>query len=95
MMDFLLMAWLTLQTTDAQNYDPLTSGVGFILMLIQLEMLLLTNFEAFVDTAAQLDDFFGAVFALYILIIGACEAALALTLVVVYYRLSSHLKISL
>jgi NADH:ubiquinone oxidoreductase subunit K len=95
MMDFLIMAFMTLQSTDAQNYDPITSGIGFILLLIQLEMLLLSNFQAFLDVAKDIDDTVGSIFAIYILVLGACEAALALSLVVSYYRLSSHLMISL
>jgi NADH:ubiquinone oxidoreductase subunit K len=94
-MDFFLIALLTLQTTDAQYYDPLTGLVGFIMLLIQLEMLLLTNFQAFVGVAKEIDDVIGTIFALYILVLGACEAALALSLVVSYYRLSSHLMVSL
>lgn len=89
------MICMLLQTADAENYDPLTSGVGFILFLLQMEVILITNFELFVTISCDLDDIVGSIFALYILVLGACEAALGLALVIAYYRLTAHLMISL
>jgi len=94
-MDFIFIALVTVHVADAQNYDPLTSGVGFILYLLQLEIMLISNFEAFLFVAKTIDDVVGSIFALYILVLGACEAALGLSLVIAYYRLTAHLMISL
>jgi NADH-ubiquinone oxidoreductase chain 4L len=60
-----------------------------------MEVILITNFELFVTISCDLDDIVGSIFALYILVLGACEAALGLALVIAYYRLTAHLMISL
>jgi NADH:ubiquinone oxidoreductase subunit K len=69
--------------------------VGIILLLIQLEINLLTNFMAFIATSETFDDLVGEIFGLYILVIGACETAIGLSLLVSYYRIASNLRILL
>jgi len=69
--------------------------VGIILLLIQLEINLLTNFMDFIATSEAFDDLVGEIFGLYILVIGACETAIGLSLLVSYYRIASNLRILL
>jgi NADH:ubiquinone oxidoreductase subunit K len=69
--------------------------VGIILLLIQLEINLLSNFMAFIATSEDYDDLVGEIFGLYILVIGACETAIGLSLLVSYYRIASNLRVLL
>jgi NADH:ubiquinone oxidoreductase subunit K len=69
--------------------------VGIILLLIQLEINLLSNFMAFIATSEDYDDLVGEICGLYILVIGACETAIGLSLLVSYYRIASNLRVLL
>jgi NADH:ubiquinone oxidoreductase subunit K len=50
---------------------------------------------AFVEISTAFDDIIGELFSLMILVLGAVEAALGLSLLVGFYRLSSHLSLNL
>lgn len=90
--DFTLGSFSTPTTTPSQG-DATT--VGIILLLIQLEITLLINFMSFIAISNDIDDIIGEIFGLYILVVGACETALGLSLLVAYYRLASNLRILL
>lgn len=95
MMDFLFTMIMTLSSSSYQQFQSTLSGIGILLLLIQLEINLITNFMSFLEASESLDDIFGSVFGFYILVLGACETAIGLSLLVSYYRLSSHLNLSL
>lgn len=92
LVDFALGA---LSTSSLSASRSSIASVGIILLLIQLEINLLTNFMAFVEASTSLDDIIGELFGLYILVLGACETAIGLSLLVSYYRISSNLRIML
>ena len=62
-----------------------------ILMSIEL-MLLATNIN-FVGFSNTLDDLFGQIFALFILVVAAAEAAIGLAIIVVYYRNAGTIRV--
>jgi len=92
MLDFVLRAFSS--STLSPSRSSITS-VGIILLLIQLEINLLTNFMAFIECSNLMDDIIGEIFGLYILVLGACETAIGLSLLVSYYRMASNLRIML
>jgi NADH:ubiquinone oxidoreductase subunit K len=95
MMEILFSIINTLSIFTLQSYRSTFSGIGILLILIQLEINLITNFMAFVEVSTAFDDVVGELFSLMILVLGAVEAALGLSLLVGFYRLSSHLSINL
>jgi len=94
-MEFLFSVVNTLATFTLQSYRSTLSGIGILLILIQLEINLITNFMSFIEFGVLIDDVVGELFGLYILVLGACETALGLSLLVSYYRLTSHLSLNL
>jgi NADH-quinone oxidoreductase subunit K len=94
-MEFLFSVVNTLATFTLQSYRSTLSGIGILLILIQLEINLITNFMSFIEFGVLIDDIVGELFGLYILVLGACETALGLSLLVSYYRLTSHLSLNL
>ena len=60
-------------------------------MSIEL-MLLATNIN-FVGFSNTLDDLFGQIFALFILVVAAAEAAIGLAIIVVYFRNSDTIRV--
>lgn len=63
---------------------------NIILIIFSLELLLLANILGFIITSVYLDDIIGELFGLFILVIGAIETAVALSIVLSYYRLTNH-----
>jgi len=94
-MELLFSVVNTLATFTLQSYRSTLSGIGILLILIQLEINLITNFMSFIEFGVLIDDVVGELFGLYILVLGACETALGLSLLVSYYRLTSHLSLNL
>lgn len=94
-MELLFSIVNTLATFTLQSYRSTISGIGILLILIQLEINLILNFMSFVEFSTVLDDLVGEIFGLYILVLGACETALGLSLLVSYYRLTAHLALNL
>jgi len=94
-MELLFSTVNTIATFTLQSYRSTLSGIGILLILIQLEINLITNFMSFVEFGTAIDDVVGELFGLYILVLGACETALGLSLLVSYYRLTAHLAINL
>jgi NADH-quinone oxidoreductase subunit K len=94
-MDLLISSLLTISTFSTQTCRAALSGVGVIIIIIQLVINLITNFMNFSEISQNIDDIHGEIFALYILVLGACETALVLSLLVSYYRLTTHLTLSL
>jgi NADH:ubiquinone oxidoreductase subunit K len=94
-MDVLDFIFGAFSTTGISSSRSSILTVGIILLLIQLEINLLTNFMDFIATSEAFDDLVGEIFGLYILVIGACETAIGLSLLVSYYRIASNLRILL
>jgi NADH-quinone oxidoreductase subunit K len=74
-------------------------GIAFnrrnvLLILLCIEIMLLAVNLNFVFYSTFLDDFFGQLFALYVLTVAAAESAIGLALLVVYYRVQGSLSIS-
>jgi NADH-quinone oxidoreductase subunit K len=57
-----------------------------ILILMSIEIVLLGVNLNFLTSAVYLDDMYGQLFSLFILAIGASEAAVGLAIVILYYR---------
>jgi len=60
---------------------------NIILILISIELMFLSINANFIVFSTYLDDIFGQVFSLFVLTVAASEAAIALAILVVYYRL--------
>jgi len=58
-----------------------------ILILMSIEIVLLSVNLNFLTCAIYLDDMYGQLFSLFILGIGASEAAVGLAIVILYYRI--------
>jgi len=61
---------------------------NIIIVIFSLELLLLANILGFSISAAYLDDIIGEIFGVYILVIAAVETALALSIILSYYRVT-------
>ena len=66
-------------------------SVLVILMCVEL-MLLGVNLN-FVVASVYLDDFYGQIFALFILTIAAAESAIGLAILILYYRIRGKIQI--
>ncbi len=60
---------------------------NIILILISIELMFLSINANFIVFSNYLDDLFGQIFSLFVLTVAASEAAIALAILVVYYRL--------
>ena len=65
-----------------------------LLVLLCIEIMLLAVNLNFIIYSTFLDDFFGQLFALYVLSVAAAESAIGLALLVVYYRVQGNLSIN-
>lgn len=63
---------------------------NIIMTIFSLELLLLSNILGFSISAAYLNDIVGEVFSLYIIVIAAVETAIALCIVISYYRVTNN-----
>jgi len=81
-------------TQFISNFILFISGViglirnqnDIILILMSIEIVLLGVNLNFLTSAVYLDDMYGQLFSLFILAIGASEAAVGLAIVILYYR---------
>jgi len=94
-MEILIASLSALSTLSFSTFKSTISSIGIVVILIQLEINLITNFMAFIDISNDIDDLIGELFGFYILVLGACETAIGLSLLVSYYKLASHLNINL
>jgi len=94
-MDFITNFMGAFSMSVLQSFRSTISTVGIILILIQLELNLILNFLLFMEISNDIDDIVGELFGLYILVLGACETAIGLSLLVSYYRISTNLNIQL
>jgi len=67
---------------------------NLITTLISIEIMLLAVNLNFIKYSILLDDILGQVFALFVLTVAAAEAAIGLSLLVVYYRLRGTILIN-
>ena len=66
---------------------------NILLVLISIELLFLSINVNFIIFSIYLDDLLGQVFSLFILTVAASESAIALAILVIYYRLRSTVYI--
>nr|AAG23681.1 NADH dehydrogenase subunit 4L [Thraustochytrium aureum] len=66
---------------------------NILLTLLSIELILLAININFIFYSIYIDDFFGQLFALYILTVAAAESAIGLTILVIYYRVQNTLDI--
>jgi NADH-quinone oxidoreductase subunit K len=63
-----------------------------LLVLMAIELILLSVNFTFLVSANYLDDFFGQIFAVFILAVASAESAIGLAILVVYYRVKGTLS---
>jgi NADH-quinone oxidoreductase subunit K len=63
-----------------------------LLVLMAIELILLSVNFTFLVSSSYLDDFFGQIFAIFILTVASAESAVGLAILVVYYRVKSTLS---
>jgi len=68
---------------------------NIITVLMAIEILLLSVNLSFIGFSVYLDEISGQAFALFILTIAAAEAAIALAIIVIYYRLRGIISLSM
>jgi len=68
---------------------------SLIHILIEIELLLLSVNLNFILISLHLDDAVGLIFSLFILVIAAAESAIALALLVIFYRKAGSININL
>jgi len=68
---------------------------NIITVLMAIEILLLSDNLSFIGFSVYLDEISGQAFALFILTIAAAEAAIALAIIVIYYRLRGIISLSM
>lgn len=67
-------------------------NIDFISILISIEIILLSLNLNFIIISSLLNDINGFIFSLFLLILAAAEAAVGLTLLIVYNRFYSNLN---
>lgn len=66
---------------------------NLIIILLAIEVLLLSVNLNYIYISIYLDDMLGQMISLYILTIAACESAIGLAILIVYYRFRQHVNI--
>lgn len=66
---------------------------NIIVMLMCIELLLLSINLLFIIGSCVLDNIFGEVFALYILVVAASESAIGLSILIAYYRITGTIAV--
>lgn len=66
-----------------------------IIILISLELLLLSANFNFIVFSVFLDDLLGQIYSLMVLVLAASESAIALAIIIVYYRLRGGISVNL
>jgi len=63
-----------------------------VVLLMSLELVILTLSLEFLEVAEFLDDVTGEILVLFILTVSACESAIALALLVAYFRVNATVE---
>ena len=92
----------------AQDYLILSSilfSIGFlgifinrkniIIILMSIELMLLAANINFIGFSYILDDLFGQIFALFILVVAAAEAAIGLAILTIFFKKSGSISIDI
>jgi len=66
-----------------------------LIILIALEVMLLAINLLFICASVFHDNLFGQIYSFFVLIIAACESALGLAILIVYYRLRGGISVAL
>jgi len=74
-------------------YGFILNRKNYLLTLIALEIILLGITLLIAIFSINLDDILGQIFGLYIIAIAACEAAIALSILVSFYKLRGTINI--
>ena len=67
---------------------------NFLITLMCIELILLNINISFLILSIYLDDFYGQLFSLFVLVIAASESAIGLAIIISYYKLRSSIQIS-
>jgi len=86
---------LSLDVCFVALYGLLVFRHNIINTLMALELLLLSVNLNFILISVYLDDILGQIFSLFILTIAAAESAIALALLVVFYRRKGSIDLNL
>jgi len=70
----------------------ITFKKDLVVLIMSLELMFLTISLEFLDISEKLDDVTGQIFVLFILIISACESAVALAIFLAYYQRNGSVK---
>jgi NADH-ubiquinone oxidoreductase chain 4L len=65
---------------------------SILFMLLALELMLLGVAYLFINEAILLDDIYGVIYALYILVLAGAEAAVGLGLLITFYKRRGSLE---
>ena len=66
---------------------------NIVVVLMSLELTLLSVSLNFIIFSVCLGDLMGQIFAIYILIIAACESSIGLAIILVYFRVRDSIRI--
>jgi len=66
---------------------------NLLLLLMSVELMLLSINFLFILSSCLLDNIFGQVFALYILVVAAAESAIGLSILIAYYRVKGSISV--
>jgi NADH-quinone oxidoreductase subunit K len=66
---------------------------NFLITLMCIELILLSININFLIFSVYLDDFYGQIFALFILMIAASESAIGIALIIAYYKFRNNILI--
>ena len=67
---------------------------NILITLMCIELVLLSVNLNFIVFSIYLDDFYGQIFALFVLTIAASESAIGLAIIIVYYRLRGTINLN-
>jgi len=67
---------------------------NILVILMSIELILLAVNLNFIVFSVYLDDMYGQIFSLFILTVGASEAAIGLAILILYYRIRGNISIS-
>ena len=67
---------------------------SLIIALVCIELVLLSLNLNFITFSVYLDDFYGQIFALFILTVAASESAIGLALTIIYYRIRGDILLT-
>ncbi len=75
-------------------FNIITNGRNVLIVLMCIELMLLSINLNFILFSNYFDDMQGQIFALFILTVAASEAALGLSILILYYRIRGNIDIS-